>query len=617
MSSYRKRGRASVKEVAHPQTAKEKLTDDNIDTESLPPSVDDLRKGVVDLLSELPSQWTKAALAYGVTLNLDAVLCASGKHIATSIRTVTEAAEASRQKLQSIQRMHHTSSGYRIDELLAALSAAESVKIAALECELEKLDGVLERTRREHKAARTAVATLDDAAFTAAHIDITTNLEALNLMVATLSVGPVEPTVLRVDISIDALTSDISTIGTVIAPRGVLARHVEVRGLPKHARPGRLLQFDLALSADYPCTAPAELEAAAASLVPHVHVDVSLVCGEVSPPLLATLASAAGGRSVSVSVLVPLNAGTDSKVVIRGISFACQPVTHGQSLPARVAVVTGMLAPLRLEEAAEDMMSTPVISCSGMLYAPRYGSPDVLVFSADGTPLTCLSLASLGLSINTSTVALHEESSTLLLADISGKASKLVAVDAVSRAVRWSAGLSGGSYGIAVLPAQGLVATCSYHENELRFHRLADGVLVASSYEHQPSIAATDNVTSTLYVSVGRTVASYRWNLDGGALVPEGVVEAAGKTKNMRPLAVVAPAPGLLSSYLVVGTFDTPTLLVLSLPDRRLIHTHTITGINVMGLAADPSGTALAVCDRASKTIHVLPWPLPGMPPLQ
>ena len=35
-----------------------------------------------------------------------------------------------------------------------------------------------------------------------------------------------------------------------------------------------------------------------------------------------------------------------------------------------------------------------------------------------------------------------------------------------------------------------------------------------------------------------------------------------------------------------------------------------------MGLAADPSGTALAVCDGgASKTIHVLPWPLPGMPP--
>jgi hypothetical protein len=37
----------------------------------------------------------------------------------------------------------------------------------------------------------------------------------------------------------------------------------------------------------------------------------------------------------------------------------------------------------------------------------------------------------------------------------------------------------------------------------------------------------------------------------------------------------------------------------------------------VVGVAADPSGTALAVCDRASEAVHVLPWPLPGMPPLQ
>jgi hypothetical protein len=56
---------------------------------------------------------------------------------------------------------------------------------------------------------------------------------------------------------------------------------------------------------------------------------------------------------------------------------------------------------------------------------------------------------------------------------------------------------------------------------------------------------------------------------------------------------------------------------VLSLPDRRLVHTHTLEGMVVTGLAADPSGTALAVCDAASKAIHVLPWPLPGMPPLQ
>jgi hypothetical protein len=52
---------------------------------------------------------------------------------------------------------------------------------------------------------------------------------------------------------------------------------------------------------------------------------------------------------------------------------------------------------------------------------------------------------------------------------------------------------------------------------------------------------------------------------------------------------------------------------VLSLPDRRLVQTYKLEGMKVMGLAADPSGTALAVCDAASKAIHVLPWPLFGM----
>ena len=76
------------------------------------------------------------------------------------------------------------------------------------------------------------------------------------------------------------------------------------------------------------------------------------------------------------------------------------------------------------------------------------------------------------------------------------------------------------------------------------------------------------------------------------------------------------PAPGLRTLYLIVGTCDTPTLRVLSLPDRRLVHTHTLEGMKVRGLAADPSGTALAVCDNKSEAVHVLPWPLPGKPAL-
>jgi hypothetical protein len=342
---------------------------------------------------------------------------------------------------------------------------------------------------------------------------------------------------------------------------------------------------------------------------------VSLVCGEVSQPLLATLTPVAGGRSVTVSVPVPASAGSDSKVMIRSISVAGQPVTQGQSLPGHAAVVTGMLAPLRLDEAANNNASMPVISCDGTLYAPKYGSPDVLVISADGTPLPALLVASLGLSTGTRSAAFDDSTATLLLADSNSAASKLVAVDAVSMAVRWSTELAGNFSGMAVLPAQGLVVVSVYTTHELRVHRLADEAIVAIASANGPTFIAADPSTAMLYVSTYLRVTAFRWN--GGALVSEGVVEAAGDAGSSRPLAVVPPAPGERTSYLVVGSFGTPTLLVLSLPDRRLVHTHTLKGMKITGLAADPSGCALAVCDGASKALHVLPWPLPGMPPLQ
>jgi hypothetical protein len=316
-------------------------------------------------------------------------------------------------------------------------------------------------------------------------------------------------------------------------------------------------------------------------------------------------------------VTVPVSAGRDLKVVIHSISVAGQPVTHGQSLPAAVAVATGMLAPLRLEGAANDWTCNPVISGDGTLYAPRYGSPNVLVFSADGTPLPSLLLASLELSSSMRAAAFDDATATLLLADANLAASKLVSVHAVSRAVRWSTGLGSNCCGIAVLPAQGLVVASVNRSNKLQVHRLADGALVSTALAVGPSFIAADPTTDTLYVSTGPCISAFWWN--GSALVSEGVVEAAGNKGYTRPLAVVPPAPGHRTTYLVVGTYGAPTLLVLSLPDRRLVHTHTLEGMKVMGLAADPSGTALAVCDgaSASNAVHVLPWPLPGMPPLQ
>jgi hypothetical protein len=197
--------------------------------------------------------------------------------------------------------------------------------------------------------------------------------------------------------------------------------------------------------------------------------------------------------------------------------------------------------------------------------------------------------------------------------------SKIVAVDAASRVVCWSAELGGRCWGIAVLPAQGVVVVSDYDHGKLHVHRLSHGVRVASTKAENATCVAADPASGTVCASTdarpSRVVSSFRW--DGAALVAEGVVEDAGTADYLRPLAVMPPTVGRHTSYLVVGTLRMPTLHVLSLPDRRLVHTHTLEGMEVAGLAADPSGTALAVCDAASKAINVLPWPLPGMPPLQ
>ena len=91
-------------------------------------------------------------------------------------------------------------------------------------------------------------------------------------------------------------------------------------------------------------------------------------------------------------------------------------------------------------------------------------------------------------------------------------------------------------------------------------------------------------------------------------------VAAAGTIHEEGILAVMPPAPGKKASHLVVGTCFSPELLVPSLPGLALVHTHNLEGIKVWGLAADPWGGALAVYNYASMAIHVLDWPLPGMP---
>ena len=584
-----------------------------------PPALS-LRAALLARLETTPTYITDVGARFCVT-GADPCVCSLGREIADRLRIVQESAEAERQRLESVRATLHAAIDARIDELLAKVSAAESAKASALERELERIDEALERLRREHAAAREAALGEGDAddLTSALAAELSARLDSVDALLATLPHGPVEPSLLRVELDVGAAVVALRTAGTMLAPCGVRADDVVVRRLPTSVCPGRTLRFELAVSDDYPRRAPAELEVAAASLAFHARLTVSLVCGAESPqPLQATLAPATAG-SVAVTVAIPEGTCIDAEVVVSGVTLAGQAVTGGQALPGRLRVIAGIQAPLRLEGAvAAYSSSAPFITPDGTLYAPKHGSPDVLVFAADGTPLPPLPLAALGLSTSTASAAFVEATGMLLLADANGIASKLVAVDAASRAVRWSAALGGGCYSIAVLPAQSVVVVGDFGTRELHTLHLSDGTRMASANADWPTFVVADPALATVYVSTLYQVSAFRW--DGAALVAEGVVEAAGATRNDRPLAVVPPAPGQRTSYLVVGTGLSSTLRVLSLPDRRLVHTHELKGMGVLGLAGDPSGTTLVVCNAASKAFtscrgrclacHPLPLPL-------
>jgi hypothetical protein len=578
-----------------------------------------IRRQIELLLESLPPNWNVIAARHGVEPRVDDVLCALGKAVAATLRSVEESAEEARQRLLSLRAAAHAAIDTRFDELLASLDAARCAKVAALEHELEQVDAVLDRTRQEHAAAREAVASKSDAELDALSADLTARLKDISALLATLPHGPVEPSLLRLELDEGALLSSIRTTGTLLAPRGVYAADVVVRGLPTHVRPGRPLRFELALCDDYPCRAPAELEAAAASLAFHARVAVSLETGAESQLLQATVSPCVATGVVSMSVAIPESAGRGAEVVVSSVTVAGQLPTGGWSRRDRLPVIGGMHAPLLLTGAANAFGSSPVITLDSVMYAPVVPSATVLVFDADGTPLSPMLLATIGLSSSTRAAAFMETTCSLLLADADGASSKFVAVDAASWAVRWSATLGGSCYGIAVMPAQGVAVVSDFYHDKLRVHRLSDGVRVASTRAKGASYVAADPASGTVFTNTGvyppYGVSAFCW--DGAALVAEGVVEAAGTADHWRPLAVMPPTPGRHTSYLVVGTSTEPTLRVLSLSGLRLVHTHTLEGMRVTGLAADPSGIALAVCDAASKAIHVLPWPLPGMPPLQ
>jgi ABC-type phosphate transport system auxiliary subunit len=163
-----------------------------------------LRTRLLRRIEVTSSCWADVSARLGVS-GADAGLCALGREVAGVIRSVGESAEAERQRLEAVRTTLHIAVDARIDELVASVATSESAKIAALERELERLDAAIERTRREHAAARGALTSKSDDEIVALSAALTASLDDIDALLATLPHGPVEPSLLRLHPSVGPL----------------------------------------------------------------------------------------------------------------------------------------------------------------------------------------------------------------------------------------------------------------------------------------------------------------------------------------------------------------------------------------------------------------------------
>jgi hypothetical protein len=436
----------------------------------------------------------------------------------------------------------------------------------------------------------------------------------------TLPRSNVEPTELLLAES----TTSASLLGvSLAAPTALSASNVDLR-LPRAARSGRPIQFEFSFSNRYVPANDTERRIALASLCSHAIIDVLFDCAGYRQMLATTFAPSSNGRGITVSAYVPESAIIGDTVSVLRAVLAGEPVQVDKVLPARLRVTVGMRAPALLSIAGGISYAlSPSITADGMLCVPRSSDGPILFYDSDGTALPQLPLNST-LKVSSCTAVASCTVSDLecgsgvvsgdivLVADYNSTSPHLTAYSQARRAVLWTVPLGGGGFrGIATLPARGIVAVCNYNSFQLHAHRLTDGARVSSTRAaYFPACLAADPDRDTVYACLGHRVAAFRW--DGSTFVEDGVVVAAGDRRAERLLAVMPSVYSSDSATLIVGHLGSSELLLISLPDRRLICKENLDVTEVYGLAADPSGTALAVCSQYGK-VHVLAWPLSEM----
>ena len=571
-----------------------------------------------------PTFWLHASCFAGVS-GTEACLLNLGLSVTSALQSVAESAEASRVVLQATRLALHAAIDTRCNELAARVDYVEEQKVAALERELVSVDAAHESWRAESTAVREALSSLSDAELEAQFTTLSSRMDGMEAQLHALPTTVMEPPLVGLSADTAALLPSITCFGRVLAPLPIMGSDLILEAIPSSVQPGDTLRLHLCVGARHASQSVEELNTSLGRLADTSVMVVTLEShGAEGRPLVMTAGHNSGRHCLYLELGVPV-VDEGFYVHVWSMSVAGQLVSGP---PFRILIVSGIVAPLVLKCGKIWLNSTLTsISPTGSLFSFTNWDSEVMRFSGSGTPLPGLLVSTFGISNRLSCMAyVHSSAPVLLLAD----RFKLVAADLDTYSVRWSSVHQEKNHlpqRIAVFPAEGLFVWGGYGKS-MFVHRLSDGSqvgtvmlpgLVACS-THDPAARVLYGETPVVEDSNSYTVGAWSYEVTKAGLLinSDRSVVITERSAIGFSVAVMPPTPGRRHSYLVVVRSDNASkVLVLSLPSHTLIHTHALEGMDVSGLAADPHGRALAVCDKTSDATHVLAWPLPGMPTLE
>lgn len=505
----------------------------------------------------------------------EAELCTLAAAIQIAISTVAANAAAAAEQLDAQVAAAAERGACASDEaaiLLAQVEEAATAKVSALEVEAVVVDAALEEAgglRADAEALLQRIHAEGDGTprFRDALLSIMSRAKALHVRLGDqLSCCPVELPDLSIVFSFppaDPLAPPFP-LGTIVAPRGALisAEALEVRlsgsASQSHVWPGQQVTLEVALRATGAETpSAADLGVLVQALASRIFVRATLgggPAGRPQTPLSVTCTPHAMSGCVRITATIPPEADTDSEFTLWTIRVAGRPLAHPPELPWILAVTRGLLPPFQTKP--RDLTSglvTPAISAAGVLYVPN--AAGVSAYDALGNPLPggSFSTADAGLAGDIRACAAFD--STLLIAQT--YPGRIAAVDVNTRAVRWitnSARQSLSScYGVAALPALGIVVATSTEGNAVHVLRLTDGENLSRTSPPTTVVtfAAADAATGTAFVTTGSfEVYPFRW--DAGSLVALPPLGSEDRSSASRPITVIA---GARTSYILVGAY--------------------------------------------------------------